>query len=106
MQKVITVLTVMAMVTLSGAAFAADGAAIFKAKCAVCHGQGAQGTPGMAPQLAGSAFIKGAAEPIKQTIMNGREGAAKMYKNLPLAMPKLGINAGDADAIVQYLKSL
>jgi len=91
---------------IAGTAIAADGGAIFKSKCSACHGQNAQGTPGMAPKLAGSDFIKGDAGPIKDTIMNGRSGAAKKYKNLPMAMPKLGISEADADAIIAYLKSL
>jgi mono/diheme cytochrome c family protein len=91
---------------LSGVAMAGSGASIFKSKCSVCHGQNGQGNPGMAPKLAGTDFIKGPAEPIKQAIVNGRAGAEKKYKNIPLAMPKLGINDADAEAIVKYLKSL
>ena len=91
---------------IAGTTMAADGGSIFKSKCAACHGQKAQGTPGMAPQLAGSEFIKGDAAPIKDTIVNGRSGAAKKYKNFPMAMPKLGIKEADADAIIEYLKSL
>lgn len=38
--------------------------------------------------------------------MNGRSGADKKYKKLPIAMPRLGIKAKDADELVKYLKSL
>jgi cytochrome c oxidase cbb3-type subunit 3 len=106
MRNIITVVAIVLAFGLSGVALAADGGKIFMSKCSPCHGKDAMGTPGMAPRLAGSDFIKGDAEPIKQTIMNGRSGDAKKYKDLPLAMPKLGISATDADAIVKYLKSL
>ena len=106
MRKIVLAVATVVIFGTSGVAMASGGAAIFKSKCSACHGQKAQGTPGMAPQLAGSDFIKGDAGPIKTTIMNGRSGAAKKYKNFPMAMPKLGISAADADAIVSYLKSL
>ncbi len=100
------VLATIVLFGLSGAAMAGGGASIFKNKCSVCHGQNAQGNPGMAPKLAGTDFIKGPAGPIKQTIVNGRSGGDKKYKNIPLAMPKLGVSDADAEAIVKYLKSL
>ena len=34
---------------------AQDGAALFKTKCAMCHGDQGQGKPPMAPKIAGSA---------------------------------------------------
>ncbi|MEE9591928.1 MAG: cytochrome c [Thermodesulfobacteriota bacterium] len=106
MRNIITVVAIVLAFGLSGVAMAADGGAIFKSKCSACHGKDAQGTPGMAPKLAGSDFIKGDAGPIKETIMNGRAGDAKKYKEFPLAMPKLGVAEADAAALVEYLKSL
>ncbi|MFQ5328877.1 MAG: c-type cytochrome [Thermodesulfobacteriota bacterium] len=106
MRTIVLAVATVVIFGMSSVAMAGGGAAIYKSKCSACHGQKAQGTPGMAPQLAGSDFIKGDAGPIKDTIMNGRSGAAKKYKNFPMAMPKLGISAHDADAIVSYLKSL
>ncbi len=91
---------------IAGTTMAADGGSIYKSKCSACHGQSAQGTPGMAPKLAGTDFIKGDAGPIREAIVNGRAGAAKKYKEFPMSMPKLGITEADADAIVEYLKSL
>ncbi|MFQ5585251.1 MAG: c-type cytochrome [Thermodesulfobacteriota bacterium] len=106
MRTIVVAMATVILFGLSGMAMAGNGASIYKSKCAACHGQKAQGTPGMAPQLAGSDFIKGPAGPIKDTIMNGRAGGAKKYKQFPLAMPKLGISGADADAIIKYLKSL
>jgi mono/diheme cytochrome c family protein len=102
---IITLLFATSMV-IAGTAMASDGGSIYKSKCSACHGQSAQGTPGMAPKLAGTDFIKGDAGPIKDAIVNGRAGAAKKYKEFPMAMPKLGISEADADAIIEYLKSL
>jgi mono/diheme cytochrome c family protein len=101
----ITLLFATSMV-IAGTAMATDGGSIYKSKCSACHGQSAQGTPGMAPKLAGTDFTKGDAGPIKDAIVNGRAGAAKKYKEFPMSMPKLGITEADADAIVEYLKSL
>ncbi len=106
MRNIIIAVMAVTLLAFSGSAMAASGASLFKSKCSVCHGASAQGTPGMAPQLAGSDFIKGPAAAIKETIINGRSGAAKKYKKFPIAMPKLGIKANDADELVKYLKSL
>jgi mono/diheme cytochrome c family protein len=39
-------------------AFAQDGGALFKTKCAMCHGDQGQGKPPMAPKIAGSAKVE------------------------------------------------
>ncbi len=106
MRNAIVAIGTVMLFALSSSAMAASGATLFKQKCSVCHGAQGQGTPGMAPKLAGTDFIKGPAEPIQETIVNGRAGADKRYKKLPLAMPKLGVKAKDAAEIVKYLKTL
>jgi mono/diheme cytochrome c family protein len=105
MRNIIIAVMAVMLLAFSGSAMAASGASLFKSKCSACHGAKAQGGP-MAPQLAGSAFIKGPADAIKSTIMDGRSGGAKKYKKFPMAMPKLGIKTKDADELVKYLKSL
>ncbi|MBI5234769.1 MAG: cytochrome c [Deltaproteobacteria bacterium] len=93
-------------VAFSGSAIAADGAAIFKAKCVACHGPEGKGTP-MAPAFAGNEFIKTSKEAdILAVLKNGREGAAKKYKQFAMAMPKQTLPDEDAKAVVAYLKSL
>lgn len=94
-------------VAFSGsAALAADGAAIFKAKCSPCHGADGQGTA-MAPAFKGNAFIKGSSEDqIAEVITKGREGAAKKYKQFAIGMPKQNLNADEVKAVVGHLKSL
>ena len=52
MKRVSIVLLALAMST---AAFAADGAALFKAKCSGCHGANGEGK--MGPKIAGSTAV-------------------------------------------------
>ncbi|MFQ5465807.1 MAG: c-type cytochrome [Thermodesulfobacteriota bacterium] len=96
-----------ATIGLAGTAGAADGAAIFKAKCAACHGAGGKGTA-MAPAFAGNEWIKGADKAdIAATIKNGRQGAAKKYKKFAIGMPaQKAMPDGDVEALVGYLKDL
>ena len=94
-------------VAVAGSAMASDGAEIFKSKCSACHGATGQGTP-MAPAFNGNEFIKtSAAADIAAVVKDGREGAAKKYKNFAIGMPAQKTMA-DADiaAVVEYLKTL
>ena len=104
-RKFFSIFTVAVALASAGEVLAAEGAVIFALKCASCHGKDAKGSP-MAPQLAGSEFINGPEDPIKQAISNGRSGDAKKYKQFPLPMPKLGLKDDEIDAVVKYLKSL
>ena len=83
------------------------GAAIFKSKCAPCHGAMGKGTP-MAPALAGNEWIRSAADAdIAGVIKNGRDGAAKRYPKFPIGMPSnKGMAEGDLGALVGYLRSI
>ena len=77
MRTIVVAVATVIIFAMSGVAMASSGASIFKSKCSACHGSKAQGTPGMAPQLAGSDFIKGDAGPIKDAIVNGRAGESQ-----------------------------
>lgn len=91
---------------VSGAAMAADGAAIYKSKCLACHGPDGKGTA-MAPAFLDNAFIKDSADDlISKTIKDGRSGGAKKYKNFALSMPPQNLNDAEINAVVSYLKSL
>lgn len=93
-------------VAFSGSALAADGAAIFKAKCAACHGAEGQGTA-MAPAFKGNDFIKTSKEgDISAVITNGRDGAAKKYKQFAIGMPKQSLAGDDLNSVIAHLKSL
>ena len=75
-----------------------SGLRIFKSYCLVCHGSNAKGSQGF-PNLADNDWLFGG-EPaqIKQTILNGRQGA----------MPAWGAVLGKegTDNMVQYVRSL
>jgi len=105
MRNIISLVAVVAALAFTGSALAADGAAIFKAKCAACHGQKGEGMKGMAPAQKGNKFLtEGKAEDIKKVILEGRAGAAKKYKEYPIDMPKSGLSDADADAVVQFMQ--
>ena len=96
----------LALTVTAGSAQAADGAAIYKAKCAICHGAEGAGTP-MGPAFTGNNFIKTSDEVvISEVIVNGREGAAKLYKQYAIGMPKQQLAEAELKAVTGYLKGL
>ncbi|HAO94270.1 MAG: hypothetical protein A2X99_02575 [Deltaproteobacteria bacterium GWB2_55_19] len=95
-----------AALLFGGASFAADGAAVYKARCAMCHGADGQGTA-MAPAFKASDYMKTAKDAeIADAITNGREGAAKKYKQFASGMPKQTLSEDDVKAMIEYLKTL
>ena len=88
----------LAMIALtSGMALAAeDGAAIFKAKCAMCHGAGGEGKSG--PALKGTALTPAQ---IADVLTSGAPG-----KKAPHGKPVAGITADQAAAVAAYVKTL
>jgi mono/diheme cytochrome c family protein len=95
MKRFISSLAVLAL--MSGMAFAAeDGAAIFKAKCAMCHGAGGEGKSG--PALKGTALT---AAQITDVLTNGAPG-----KKAPHGKAVAGVTADQAAAVAAYVKSL
>lgn len=108
MKRIIAVGVIALAVAVSGSAFAADGAALYKSKCVACHGADGKGTA-MAPAFTGNAFIKDSKEDvIAATISAGRKGDEKKYKNFAMAMPpqEKVLAADDIKAVVGYLKTL
>lgn len=55
MKRFMVILAVVSLLMLSTVAFAEDGAALYKTKCAGCHGPNAEGK-GAAPALKGKAL--------------------------------------------------
>ena len=97
------------------AAFAACGAhaadantvKFFKETCGACHGENAEGTPGLAPALKGNAWVKGASDAdIQATVTKGREGAAKRHKDIPGPMPANSMSENRLKNVTAYLKEL
>jgi len=78
-------------------AFAAeDGAAIYKAKCAGCHGANGEGK--MGPKLAGTSL---SADQIADALTKGAAG-----KKAPHGKPMAGLTADQATAVAAYVKTL
>ncbi len=95
MKRFIAGLGVVAL--MSGMALAAeDGAAIYKTKCAACHGAAGEGK--MGPKLAGTALTPAQ---IADALMTGAPG-----KKAPHGKPMAGITADQASAVAAYVKTL
>jgi cytochrome c6 len=78
---------------------AEDGAALFKKKCAGCHGAGGEGKPAMkAPSLKATKMDAGQIE----VHLTKGEAASKPPHKKPIA----GLTADDAKAIAAYVKTL
>jgi mono/diheme cytochrome c family protein len=92
-------------------AFAAEPAPQFDGKwryntsCAGCHGADGAGWYGFGPALRGNAFIQNAPAPaIIEVIQKGRRYAKRTYPEYIGMPPFDAIRAGEADALVAYLK--
>ena len=95
---VVTVAFLLPMAALASWA-AEDGAALYKKKCAGCHGANGEGKPAMkAPALKGT---KMEADQIVQHLMKG-EPDSKPPHNKGMS----GVTEDQAKAIADYVKSL
>ncbi|HET7755108.1 MAG TPA: cytochrome c [Anaeromyxobacteraceae bacterium] len=86
-----TITAIAAALGLATAAYAAEGATLFKSKCAACHGQNAEGAKMSPNPIAGTP-----AETVKQVIT---EGKGKMK-------PVKSVSGEEADAIAKYVAGL
>jgi len=98
MKRSIVALTVIAVLSMSCFAWAAeDGAAIYKTKCSICHGPDGAGK-GTAPALKGMSLT---ADQISTELQKGADG-----KKAPHNKPVTGLTADQANAVAAYVKSL
>jgi mono/diheme cytochrome c family protein len=86
--KRFSILLVALAMMMSTAAFAEDGAALYKAKCAGCHGAAGEGK--MGPK------IKGSTKVVDVVTNGGLKG--------PHAKPVAGVTPDQAKAIADFLK--
>lgn len=108
MKKIIGSGLIAVVFAFYGTAFAADGAAIFKAKCSPCHGPDGKGTA-MAPSFVDNKFLlESKDEQIIEVVKNGRAGAEKHYKQFAIDMPPQGkaLSEDDLKAVVDYVKGI
>ncbi|MGO8987153.1 MAG: c-type cytochrome [Terriglobales bacterium] len=94
--KLLIVTAICLCLVLPSLMFAADGAATYKAKCAMCHGPEGQGKVG--PALKGTTK---SADEIAAFITTGDDA-----KKAPHKKPISGLSADDAKAVAEYVKSL
>jgi len=73
-----------------------DGAAIYKSKCAACHGANGEGK--MGPKLVGDSMSE---DQIVDQLTKGTAG-----KKPPHAKPMSGMTADQAKAVAAYVKTL
>ena len=77
-------------------AFAADGAATYKAKCAACHGPAGQGKGG--PAVKGATLT---ADQITDLLAKGNDAKKAPHKKAIAA-----VSADDVKAVADYVKTL
>src|ERR1700745_1511438 len=96
----LAVLSTVLMASLSSLSWAADdGAALYKKKCAGCHGQQGEGKPAMkAPPLKGTAL---SADKVADHITKG-EPDSKPPHNKGIS----GVTEEDAKSIADFVKTL
>lgn len=98
---VVLVIAVALFILIPSLSWADDGAAIFKAKCAVCHGADAAGKPPKIPSLVSDDAKKLSDADITDYVANGGP------KKLPThAFASKGLNADDVKAVAAAVRAL
>lgn len=92
----VVALAALTVITVAQPAFAQDGGATYKAKCAGCHGAEGQGKVG--PALKGTSL---SADEVSDLLTKGDDA-----KKPPHKKPLSGLSADDAKAVAAFVKSL
>jgi mono/diheme cytochrome c family protein len=90
------------VLALAPIAFAADGAALFKAKCATCHGPDGKGQNAMGKKM--NLRDLGSAEVQKQTDKELHDWTANGKGKMPAYKDKL--SADEINALVAFMRTL
>ncbi len=100
MKKLCLAVALMAFIALPLSSLAAEnGAALYKAKCALCHAANGEGKAATKiPAVKGTSMT---VEQIVDYISKGETG-----KKAPHAKPISGLNAEQAKAVAEFVKSL
>lgn len=88
-------------------AMAADGEAVFKQQCAMCHGPEGKGMQYVAPALKGNEWVTAAdAAAIVKTVREGRAGDAKRHAaDFPAVMPPFPqLSDDEVAAVAAYVQ--
>jgi mono/diheme cytochrome c family protein len=92
----------------TGAAAAQTGAQVYSANCASCHQAKGQGLPGTFPPLAHNSFVTGKAQPVVDTILNGKNGAITVNgRKYNGSMPawKTQLSKADIASVATYIRT-
>jgi ubiquinol-cytochrome c reductase cytochrome b subunit len=86
---------------------AAHGAQVFSQNCSSCHGANGQGQAGVAPPLAGNAFVTGDPQKVIGVLENGLHGQTIMGQSYAAQMPawKGTLSNADIAAVITYIRS-
>ncbi len=95
-------LLLVASMAVASSAFAADGAAVFKAKCAMCHGADGSASTGMGKSMGlkplSGADVQKMSDADLTALVNSGKGKMPAYKG-KLSDDEIG-------AVVKYVKTL
>ena len=86
----------------------AAGEGLYRLRCAPCHGQNGEGTPGLFPRLAGSAIVAAARpDTVLRVIRDGARAAATDAAPTGAAMPGFAhrLDEGEIAAIATYIRN-
>jgi ubiquinol-cytochrome c reductase cytochrome b subunit len=91
----------------AGGATSGHGAAVFAQNCSSCHGAKGQGTPGVAPPLAGNPFVTGDPNAVVGVVENGLHGQTVMGQNYTTQMPswKSSLSKSDIADVITFIRT-
>src|SRR3954466_13948255 len=102
MKRIVLLLAIVAMMLAPLAAFAADGAAVYKAKCASCHGPDGKGETSIGKSMKrkslASADVQKTTEADLTKVITDGKGKMPPYKGKP--------SADEIKALVAYIRTL
>jgi mono/diheme cytochrome c family protein len=102
MKRTVLLLAIIAMMLAPLAAFAADGAAVYKAKCATCHGTDGKGETSIGKSMKlkslGAPDVQKTTDADLNKIISDGKGKMPAYKGK--------LSADEIKALVTYIRTL